>query len=133
MASTRSAPDVGRVGWSDRNVRQPDRVLADEIAGHKTERRPGTGEEWRAVTEHESKRKRLGNAPGGFFETRGVARLDFVPQWSSLAVAGRGVVRRSRPAWRAGQVRSSLDLCAARCSPYGYAPKDAFGAVVDAG
>ena len=36
-----------------RNVRQPDRVLANWIAGQKAERRPGAGEEWRAVTEHE--------------------------------------------------------------------------------
>jgi hypothetical protein len=41
---------VARLSW---NVRQPDRVLANWIAGHKTERRPGAGEEWRAVTEHE--------------------------------------------------------------------------------
>jgi hypothetical protein len=34
-------------------VRQPNRVLANWIAGHKAERRPGAGEEWRAVTEHE--------------------------------------------------------------------------------
>jgi len=36
-----------------RNVRQPDRVLANCVAGHKAERRPGAGEEWRAVTKHE--------------------------------------------------------------------------------
>jgi hypothetical protein len=43
-------PFVARLSW---NVRQPDRVLANWIAGHKAERRPGAGEEWRAVTEHE--------------------------------------------------------------------------------
>jgi len=55
---TQSGPDVSaqfvarvaRLSW---NVRQPDRVLANRIAGHKAERRPGAGEEWRAVTEHE--------------------------------------------------------------------------------
>jgi uncharacterized protein YecE (DUF72 family) len=35
------------------NVRQPDRVLAESIVGHKAERRPGTREEWLAVTKHE--------------------------------------------------------------------------------
>jgi hypothetical protein len=34
-------------------VRQPDRVLADQIAGHKAERRPGAGEEWLAATKHD--------------------------------------------------------------------------------
>ena len=36
-----------------RNVRRPDRVLANSIAGHKAERRPGAGEEWLAVTKHD--------------------------------------------------------------------------------
>src|SRR6202051_1485697 len=44
---------VGRVPSSCRNVRQPDRVLANWIAGHKAERRPGAGEEWLAATKHE--------------------------------------------------------------------------------
>ena len=38
---------------SNWNVRQPDRVLAHWIAGHKAERRPGGSEEWRAVTKHD--------------------------------------------------------------------------------
>jgi hypothetical protein len=32
------------------NVRQPDHVLANSIAGHKAERRPRAGEEWLAAT-----------------------------------------------------------------------------------
>ena len=36
-----------------RNVRQPDRVLANSIAGYKAERRPGAGEEWLAATKHD--------------------------------------------------------------------------------
>jgi hypothetical protein len=44
---------VGRVLQLSRNVRQPERVLANEIAGHKAERRPGAGEEWRAAAKHE--------------------------------------------------------------------------------
>ncbi len=35
------------------NVRQPDRVLAESIAGHKAERRTRAGEEWRAATKHD--------------------------------------------------------------------------------
>src|SRR3984957_10146656 len=34
------------------NVRQPDRVLANWVAGHQPERRPGASEEWGAMTEH---------------------------------------------------------------------------------
>src|SRR5262245_65685550 len=35
------------------NVGQPDRVLADQVAGHKPERRPRAREEWLAVTKHD--------------------------------------------------------------------------------
>ena len=35
------------------NVRQPDRVLANSIAGHKPERRAGAGEERLAATKHD--------------------------------------------------------------------------------
>src|SRR5476649_2240906 len=35
------------------NVGQPDRVLANAIAGDKAERRPGAGEEWLAATKHD--------------------------------------------------------------------------------
>jgi hypothetical protein len=35
------------------NVRQPNHVLANSIAGHKAERRPGAGEEWLAATKHD--------------------------------------------------------------------------------
>src|SRR5580704_10671273 len=34
------------------NVRQPNHVLANEIAGDKAQRRPGAGEEWLAATKH---------------------------------------------------------------------------------
>jgi len=36
-----SAQSVGRVARLGGNVRQPNHVLANEIAGHKAERRPG--------------------------------------------------------------------------------------------
>src|SRR5450755_2062095 len=48
-----SAQSVGRVAGSSGNVRQPDRVLANQIAGHEAERRPGAGEEWLAATKHD--------------------------------------------------------------------------------
>jgi hypothetical protein len=32
---------------------RPNRVLANQIGGHKAERRPGAGEEWLAVTKHD--------------------------------------------------------------------------------
>ena len=38
---------------SSGNVRQPNHVLANSIAGHKAERRPGAGEEWLAATKHD--------------------------------------------------------------------------------
>src|SRR6266567_5125739 len=56
--STQSRPDdsaqsVGRVARLSRNVRQPNHVLGNSIAGHQAERRPGAGEEWPATTEHD--------------------------------------------------------------------------------
>jgi hypothetical protein len=36
-----------------RNVGQPYRVLADQVAGHEAERRPGAGEEWLAAAKHD--------------------------------------------------------------------------------
>src|SRR5262245_66166473 len=48
-----SAQSVGRVARLSRNVGQSNRVLANSIVGHKAEWRPGAGEEWRAVTEHD--------------------------------------------------------------------------------
>ena len=55
---TQSGPDastqfVGRAARSSGNVGQPDHVLANHIAGHKAERRPGAGEEWLAATKHD--------------------------------------------------------------------------------
>src|SRR5277367_5981715 len=55
---TQSGPDspaqsVGRVARLSGNVRQPDHVLANSIAGHKTERRPRAGEEWLAATKYD--------------------------------------------------------------------------------
>ena len=38
---------------SSRNVRQPYHVLANQIAGHKAERRAGAGEEWLAATKYD--------------------------------------------------------------------------------
>ena len=56
--STQTGPDVsaqsvGQVARLSGNVRQPKSVLANAIAGHKAERRPGAGEEWRAGTKHD--------------------------------------------------------------------------------
>jgi hypothetical protein len=48
-----SAQFVARVARLSGNVRQPNHPLANEIAGHKAERRPGAGEEWFAVTKHD--------------------------------------------------------------------------------
>jgi len=48
-----SAQSVGRVAQLSRNISQPNRILANEIAGHKAERRPGAGEEWLAATKHD--------------------------------------------------------------------------------
>jgi hypothetical protein len=53
-----SGPDapvqsVGRVARLSGNVRQPNHLLADEIAGHKAERWPRAGEEWLAATKHD--------------------------------------------------------------------------------
>ncbi len=47
-----SAQSVGRVARLSGNVRQPNHVLGNEIAGHKAERRPGAGEEWLAATKY---------------------------------------------------------------------------------
>jgi hypothetical protein len=38
---------------SDRDVSQPNDVLANEIGGDEAEWWPGTGEEWLAATEHD--------------------------------------------------------------------------------
>jgi len=43
----------GITARSSRNVRQPNHVLANRIAGHKAERRPRGGEEWLAATKHD--------------------------------------------------------------------------------
>jgi hypothetical protein len=48
-----SAQSVGQAARSSRSVRQPNHVLVNEIAGHKTEPRPRAGEEWRAATKHD--------------------------------------------------------------------------------
>ena len=48
-----SGESVGRVARLSRNVRQPNQILRDEIAGHQVQRRPGTGEIWLAATQHD--------------------------------------------------------------------------------
>src|ERR1700723_311220 len=47
-----SARSVGQVARLSRNVRQLNH-LANEIAGHKAERRPGAGEEWLAAAKND--------------------------------------------------------------------------------
>ena len=47
-----SARSVEQVARSSGNVRQFNH-LANEIAGHKAERRPGAGEEWLAATKND--------------------------------------------------------------------------------
>ena len=44
---------VGRVARLSGNVRQPNHVLVNEIAGHKAERRPWAGKEWLAATKYD--------------------------------------------------------------------------------
>ena len=47
------------IGWTQNSTnpvsirRQPNHVLANEIAGHKAERRPRAGEEWLAATKYD--------------------------------------------------------------------------------
>src|SRR5580658_8492778 len=58
LDATQSGPDasaqsVGRIARLSGNVRQPNHVLANEIAGHETERRPRAGEEWLAATKYD--------------------------------------------------------------------------------
>ena len=48
-----SAQPVWRVTRLSRNVRQPDYILANAVAGHKAEPRPGAGEERLARPEHD--------------------------------------------------------------------------------
>jgi hypothetical protein len=48
-----SAQSVGRVARLGRNVRQPDYIPANAVAGHKAEPRPGAGEERLAMTKHD--------------------------------------------------------------------------------
>jgi hypothetical protein len=48
-----SVQSAGRGTRLSRNGRQPNHVVADEIAGHKAERRPATHEEWLAATKHD--------------------------------------------------------------------------------
>jgi hypothetical protein len=48
-----SAQPVARVARLSGNVRQPNHVLGNEVAAHKTERRPRAGEEWLAATKYD--------------------------------------------------------------------------------
>src|SRR6516164_1094193 len=50
---TSAAISIRRVARLSRNVSQPDHILANSIISHKAERRPGSGEIWLAVTEHD--------------------------------------------------------------------------------
>ena len=47
------APSVRRVARLSGNVRQPDHVLANQIAAHKTQRRPRAGEVRLAATKYD--------------------------------------------------------------------------------
>jgi hypothetical protein len=47
---------VGRVARLSGNVRQPNQVTDDQIAGHQVEQRPGAGEAWPATTKHDGAR-----------------------------------------------------------------------------
>ena len=48
-----SAQSIEHVARLSRNVRQPDHVLGDPIAGLQVERRPGASEEWLAAAKHD--------------------------------------------------------------------------------
>src|SRR6516164_10673021 len=50
---TSAAISIRRVARLSRNVSQPDHILANSIISHKADRRPGSGEIWLAVTEHD--------------------------------------------------------------------------------
>src|SRR5574341_2613239 len=50
---TSAAISIRLVARLSRNVGQPDHILANPITSHKAERRPGSGEIWLAVTEHD--------------------------------------------------------------------------------
>jgi pimeloyl-ACP methyl ester carboxylesterase len=52
-SSSAAAISIRRVARLSRNVGQPDHILANPIVSHKAERRPGPGEIWLAVTEHD--------------------------------------------------------------------------------
>jgi hypothetical protein len=53
IAFERNTQSVEQVARSSGNVRQPDHVLANLIAGHKAERRSGAGEEGLAATKYD--------------------------------------------------------------------------------
>ena len=50
---TSASISITRVARLSRNVRQPDHILSNPLMTHKAERRPGSGEVWRAVTKHD--------------------------------------------------------------------------------
>src|ERR1700739_4498581 len=107
--STQSGPDasaqsVGRVARLSRNVRQPKCVLANEIAGHKAERRPGAGEEWRASTKHE------GAEIKSILVNKANVGQAFCQPWSGNRNLPREL--RLQPAYRRLDV--SLDECGVR-------------------
>jgi hypothetical protein len=52
MTPNASARSVGQVARLSGNVRQLNH-LANDIAGHKAQRRPGAGEEWLAATKND--------------------------------------------------------------------------------
>src|SRR5207244_12343860 len=48
-----AAISIRRVARLSRNRCEPDHILANAIISHKAERRPGSGEIWLAVTQHD--------------------------------------------------------------------------------
>ena len=94
-----SAQSVGRIVCLGGNIRQPDRVLADAIAGDKAERRPGAGEEWLAPTKHDGveiepvfiDQTEIGQALRQDWSAAGTFEGEFSNVTRSYA--GRGVVR----------------------------------------
>lgn len=51
--TTSGRSSFGRVARLSGNIRQPDYIPANAVAGHKAEPRPGAGEEWLARPEHD--------------------------------------------------------------------------------
>ena len=77
-----AAISIRRVAGLSRNVGQPDHILVNPISSHQVERRPGSGEIWLAVTQHDGvqvdsiliDQTKFGEALAGLLDVRGALR-----------------------------------------------------------